>query len=287
MLGGSCSPCCSQPCQCGTEGPYESQTGIESSAGRWCCSGIRPSEITVRMTAQASQTTFYSYQTTPGPWFAGYFYDTARDRYYQKRYKRTLTLDVSSLNADYVLTAQNIYWGNQTALVCGYAYGPFAFPRIFPGYEPGGVTINGLVYRVIVDDQPFPSYTITFQTGNSGVLAHQAAGTIRREYERRDMRYIGFFQFEPDGDWIRDESLDTEPSPVSCTYRWSMTSRSVFNEPACDLRGLGVHWQNEITVDRFISNSTNDMDIEVIDNYSQQINGSSILPQFSLSVEVL
>lgn len=276
--------CCG--CVCGTAGPYESQTGIFSSAGRWCCSGVRPTEITVRMTASATATSFYSYQRVSGPWFSGQFFDETRG-YYDKRYKRTLSLDVSALNADYVLVSKLLGSTEQPGALCGYAWGQFDYPRIFPGYEPFGVTIGGVGYRISADDQVFPSYTMTFQTGNSGLLAYQAVGTILREYEYRKMKYVGMFQMVADGEWTRDATLDTESSPVPCTYGWSLTGHTVLGEPACDLRGKGVSWGDTITVAPAISDAANAVDIEIVGQSSQPIGGGPMLPSFSLVAAVV
>lgn len=65
MLGAPCSPCCSGPCRCGLrdrtyeQQNYTGQIGVPSDqhfAGRYCCSGDRPQEITVRLTMAGTVT---------------------------------------------------------------------------------------------------------------------------------------------------------------------------------------------------------------------------------------
>lgn len=288
MLGGSCSPCCSQLCKCGNtlEG-YAGQTSASGAPGRWCCNGSRPAEITVALEATSAETSWVSYQNVSGQWFSGFFYDEARG-YYRKRYKRTLTLNMQDLNIDYVLQSINLFWpsGQFGHVLCAYGFGQFSCPKVFPGSEPGR-TINGITNLTYHETEVFPAYTITFQTCNSNLPGNPpTTGTLRREYEYRPFTYIGFYMLQPSGDWTRDESLDTESSPVACTYQWSFTGRSVFTEPACDLRQRGLSWAGEVTVgpDVWLPNFGNES--VRVSTSSEPIGESSMLPQFSLTARI-
>lgn len=285
MLGSTCTPCCAPLYVCGnTSQPYEGQTGIFDSSGRWCLSGVRPAEITIRYTAEASVTTFYGYQNLSGPWFSGYFFDDQRG-YYRKRYKRTLTLDLDSLNVDYVLTPTFFFAPNQQTTVCGYSFGQFQCPRIFAGYEPNGLTLNGVTYNAYAESEAFPSYTLTFQSCNSTVPGTvPTTGTLTREYEYRPYDYIGNFQLQPTGPWTRDATLDTESGSIPCRYLWALTGRSILTEPACDLRGLNLSWEGNIVVSssvEYFSSSVEDV------AGSDPIDGQPMLPGFSLEVTII
>jgi hypothetical protein len=283
MLGSSCSPCCtpSELCSCGDiTKTYEQQTAYVFSAGRWCCSGSKPSEVTIRLSATSVATSFLSYQALSGGYYSGYFYDAARG-YYLKRYKRTLTIDMSSVNADYALASRIVPTQLGFVRQCAYAFGRFNYPRIFAGSgiaeSPG-------------DSQNYPSYTLSFMTGNSSVVGmSDTTGTIRREYEYMPVRYIGFSQFESTGGWTRDASLDTESSALSCTYNWATTYRSVLDAQACDIRPLGLSWGSTITVDPDVYVSGGALSGEGVRESSRSapINGGPMVPQFSLVVEVL
>lgn len=289
MLGGSCSPCCEQPCNCGnTLVPYSGQSSGSGYPGRWCCSGERPAEITVEFTTTATESSWVSYQNVSGQQFGSYFYDSVRG-HYAKRYKRTLTLNLQDLNINYVLRPTTLFWTNGPAnhALCAYAFGSFGFPRIFPGYEPGSV-FNGTTNFGYYDVESFPSYTITFQTGNSTIPGNrQTTGTLRREYEYRRYSYLGFFQFEPAGDWTRDATLDTEASAIDCSYLWAFTGRSVLNEQACDLRPRNLSWSGDIIVspDVGLPNNGNE---NVRGSYgSEAIDGGSMLPKFLFTARIV
>ncbi|NDC57023.1 MAG: hypothetical protein EBZ69_09530, partial [Alphaproteobacteria bacterium] len=257
--------CCG--CKCGDTRYGYSQQGLFTAgiAGRWCCSGVRPQEITLSLTASAIGGPWVSYQTVSGA-FSLEFYDNTRG-YYLKRYKRTLTLNIEDVNLDYVLSANIFNVPGYTGKLCGYATGLFAFPRVFPGVGAPGA-----------ESQSYPSYTITYQTGNSNLPeGPPTRGTLRREYEYKPLTYLGFYQFAPAGDWTRDASLDTESAAIPCTYSWSSAGEAVFHEQACDLRTKNLSWSNVITVNRVV----------LLPNYNQEVvEFTSPLPQFNMTAAI-
>jgi hypothetical protein len=265
---------------------YSGQTSVLSAAGRWCCQGSRPSEITTRLNAVAVGGPWFSYQDVTGSWGPGLFY-SPEIGYFKKRYKRTLRLNIADLNIDYVLEARVIPWANSLSRLCGYAYGDFNCPRIFPGFEPGN-TFDGITYQTFYEPEPFPSYTITFQSCNSNLPGNpQTTGTVRREYEFRPYVYAGNYSYVPNGDWARDSSFDTETEQLPCYYQWSFTARTVLDEPSCDLRPRGLSWSGSVTVSPDV-----DMQSYGIENVRQSygsntIDNNPMLPQFSLTVNVL
>jgi len=288
LLAENCG-CCS--CKCGnTLAGYAGQATYGGFPGRWCCSGDRPSEITVEYAATATVSSWASYQYLSGGFFGFYFYDDVRG-YYRKRYKRTLTLNIQTLNISYVLKATSLFWvnGPSNHTLCAYGFGLFAFPRIFPGYEPGSV-VNGFQTFSYYDVESFPSYTMTFQTGNSTIPGNQqTTGTIRREYEYRPYRlsFNGFGVFEPTGDWTRDATLDTESSAIDCSYLWAFTDRSVLSEQACDLRPRNLSWSGVITVSPDVGLPNNGSESVRIADGSEAIGGGSMIPQFSFTARIL
>jgi hypothetical protein len=261
MLGSSCSPCCSQPCACGdTTKTYAQQTDAAVSAGRWCCGGIKPSEVTVRTTAYGVANSFVSYQQV-----GSYFY-TSSGGYFEKRFKRTITIDTSSINADYVL--HNTIFPTQLSYVrqCAYGFGSVNYPRIYAG---SGSAENPR------ESQTYPSYTLTFMTGNSSVVGMNATtGTIRREYEYRNLVFSNHV-FSPTGDWTRDALLDTESTSLSISYNWAASYNIVLNDQACDIRPLGISWSSDITPNFLTLPDGSTDSIGVLG------------PLFSLSVQVL
>lgn len=279
MLGSPCSPCCSQNCSCGDTRYGYSGQGLSSAGipGRWCCNGQMPPEITLSFTASAVGGPWVSYQRVSGSWFNGQFYDESRG-YYDKRYKRTLTLNVEDLNVDYVLGSHLFFSPNFQGRLCGYAYGGFACPRVYPG--------SGSV-EAVSEQQEYPSYTITMDTCNSNLPGNPpTTGTLRREYEYLPLRYVGFYQFEPAGDWTRDAALDTESTTIPCTYLWSFTGRSVLNEQACDLRTKNLSWSSQVTVNHVVE-LPNLATENVGGNGSTSVDGTSQLPEFNLTAAIL
>jgi hypothetical protein len=210
-----------------------------------------------------------------GPWFNGQFYDDTRG-YYDKRYKRTLTLNIEDVNLDYVLGATNLFVPGYTGMLCGYATGLFGFPRVFPGVGAPGA-----------ESQSYPSYTITYQTGNSNLPeGPPTRGTLRREYEYKKLRYVGFYQFESAGDWTRDETLDTESTALSCTYLWSSFGGTVFHEQACDLRTKNLTWSSLVTVGYDVGLANYGSENVRASYGSTPVNGYEMLPQFNLTAAI-
>jgi len=260
MLGSSCSPCCAQPCSCGdTTKTYEQQTNYAVSAGRWCCSGDRPAEVTVRMSATSVSDSFVSYQSV------GTFQDATRG-YHQRRYKRTITLDVSSVTADYTLASRILPTQLSFVYQCAYAFGSVNFPRIYAG--------SGIA-EYPAESQTYPSYTLTFMTGNSSVVGMRTTtGTIRREYEYRTGTNNNGTFLNP-GPWTRDATLDTEAGTLAISYNWAASFSSVQVAPACDIRPLGISWSSDITPNFLTLPDGSTDSIGVLG------------PLFSLSVQVL
>jgi hypothetical protein len=279
MLGSSCSPCCAQLCSCGdTTKTYAQQTDSALSAGRWCCNGSKPSEVTVRLTASSVADTFVSYQD--GSAYNLPYFDSVRG-YYKKRYKRTLTIDLSTVSADYTLSLRRLPSQLYYAYQCAYSFGQFNYPRIFAG--------SGTV-EYPSESQTFPSYTLKFMTGNSSAVGmSQTVGTIRREYEYMPYQYNGNGTYSPTGGWTRDAGLDTEASSLPCSYNFVVTRSVVLSSQACDIRPLGISWSSVVSVDPdvLIGGGIDSYDGVRESSGASPVGGGPMVPQFALTVEVL
>jgi hypothetical protein len=250
---------------------------------------VRPEEITVALTASAAQTSWVSYHSFYGP-FGGAFYDSSRG-YYRKRYKRTLTLNVDDLNVNYVMQAGVIQRDSQVSVACGYTFGAFACPKIYAGYE--SVRANdGSFSGQWEEIEPFPSYTMTFDSCNSNLPGRPpTTGTLRREYEVLPLTLVNYFYynyiFTPNGDWTRDQGLDTESASIPCTYLWAFTGRTVLHEPACDLRPRNILWSGRVSVGADVLHGAGANENVRANDSNQPANGGSMLPEFDLSVRIL